>query len=96
MIGLKYESIVAGASIVMVSVPIHLTVQVINKLPNLDKDTILVDIASIKQQPLDAMLAAHDDQYWGFTQCLVLILVVLQSRSLPIVISWCWILSMVP
>lgn len=61
----KAESIVAGASIVMVSVPIHLTVQVINKLPKLDKDTILVDIASIKQQPLDAMLAAHDGPVLG-------------------------------
>ncbi|MEX9870776.1 bifunctional chorismate mutase/prephenate dehydrogenase [Providencia huaxiensis] len=59
------ESIVAGASIVMISVPIHLTVQVINQLPKLDKSTVLMDIASIKQQPLEAMLAAHDGPVLG-------------------------------
>ncbi|MBJ9972656.1 bifunctional chorismate mutase/prephenate dehydrogenase [Providencia rettgeri] len=59
------ESIVAGASVVIVSVPIHLTVQVINQLPKLDKSTVLMDIASIKQQPLEAMLVAHDGPVLG-------------------------------
>ncbi|EKT59438.1 bifunctional chorismate mutase/prephenate dehydrogenase [Providencia sneebia] len=59
------ESLVADASIVVVSVPIHLTVEVIHKLPKLNKDTILIDIASIKQEPLTAMLEVHEGPVLG-------------------------------
>lgn len=47
------------AGMVIVSVPIHLTEQVICQLPPLPDDCILVDIASVKNRPLQAMLAAH-------------------------------------
>lgn len=56
---------VRGASIVMVSVPIHLTAEVINQLPMLDKDTVLIDIASVKEIPLNAMLAVHQGPVLG-------------------------------
>ncbi|MGO2337413.1 bifunctional chorismate mutase/prephenate dehydrogenase [Providencia sp.] len=59
------KSIVAGASVVIISVPIHLTVNVINQLPTLDKSTILIDIASIKQKPLEAMLTVHEGPVLG-------------------------------
>lgn len=58
-------SIVSGASVVMVSVPIHLTVDVIKRLPTLDPETILVDIASVKQKPLEAMLSVHQGPVLG-------------------------------
>ena len=59
------KSIIAGASVVIISVPIHLTVSVINQLPELDQDTILIDIASVKQKPLEAMLAVHQGPVLG-------------------------------
>lgn len=49
----------ADAGMVIVSVPIHVTEQVIAQLPTLPEDCILVDIASVKNRPLQAMLAAH-------------------------------------
>lgn len=59
------DKMVAGASVVIISVPIHLTESVINQLPKLDRDTILIDIASIKQKPVTAMLAVHDGPVLG-------------------------------
>ena len=56
----RAADIVADAGMVIVSVPIHVTEQVIGKLPPLPKDCILVDLASVKNGPLQAMLAAHD------------------------------------
>ena len=53
------------AGMVIVSVPIHVTEQVIGKLPPLPKDCILVDLASVKNGPLQAMLAAHDGPVLG-------------------------------
>jgi chorismate mutase/prephenate dehydrogenase len=47
------------ASLVMVAVPIRVTNQVIEKLSDLDEQCLLVDITSIKESPLDAMLVAH-------------------------------------
>ena len=52
-------ALLADAGMVIVSVPIHLTEQVIAQLPPLPHDCILVDIASVKNRPLQAMLAAH-------------------------------------
>lgn len=53
------ESMLADAGMVMISVPIHLTESVIASLPPLPDDCILVDLASVKNRPLQAMLAAH-------------------------------------
>lgn len=61
----RAEAILADAGMVIVSVPIHLTEQVIERLPPLAKDCILVDLASIKSKPLQAMLAAHPGPVLG-------------------------------
>lgn len=50
------DKLLSNAALVMISMPIHLTVEVIHRLPKLSKDTLLMDISSIKQQPLEAML----------------------------------------
>ncbi len=53
------DAIIKNASVVMVAVPIRVTNQVIEKLTNLNEHCLLVDITSIKELPLKAMLAAH-------------------------------------
>ncbi|CAG9295790.1 bifunctional chorismate mutase/prephenate dehydrogenase [Celerinatantimonas diazotrophica] len=53
------EAILAGASLVVVSVPIHTTEEVIAKLTTLADDCILADLTSVKAGPLKAMLQAH-------------------------------------
>jgi len=53
------------AGMVIVSVPIHVTEQIIGKLPPLPQDCILVDLASVKNGPLQAMLAAHTGPVLG-------------------------------
>ena len=50
---------------VVVTVPIDKTVDVIRQLPKLPDDCILTDLTSIKQEPLDAMLTAHDGPVVG-------------------------------
>lgn len=59
------ESILADAGMVIVSVPIHITEEVINRLPKLPADCILLDLASVKNKPLQAMLAAHEGPVLG-------------------------------
>ncbi len=49
----------ARADLVLVAVPITLTETVIGQLNNLPVDCVLADITSIKEKPLNAMLAAH-------------------------------------
>lgn len=49
----------ARADLVLVAVPITLTETVIGQLNNLPADCVLADITSIKEKPLNAMLAAH-------------------------------------
>ncbi|WP_246072234.1 bifunctional chorismate mutase/prephenate dehydrogenase [Catenovulum sediminis] len=50
----------SGQDLVLVSVPINLTVEIIHALQgNLDESCILADLTSIKAQPVDAMLNAH-------------------------------------
>ncbi|SUB69987.1 T-protein [Pluralibacter gergoviae] len=61
----RAEEIVAGAGMVIVSVPIHVTEQIIARLPALPDDCILVDLASVKAGPLQAMLAAHNGPVLG-------------------------------
>lgn len=61
----RARDIVADAGMVIVSVPIHVTEQVIAQLPPLPSDCILVDLASVKSGPLQAMLAAHGGPVLG-------------------------------
>ncbi|MCS3433915.1 bifunctional chorismate mutase/prephenate dehydrogenase [Klebsiella sp. BIGb0407] len=55
----RAPEILNDAGMVIVSVPIHITEQTIARLPPLPEDCVLVDLASVKSGPLDAMLAAH-------------------------------------
>ncbi|CDL81498.1 bifunctional chorismate mutase/prephenate dehydrogenase [Xenorhabdus cabanillasii] len=59
------EHILAEAGMVIVSVPIHLTEAIIHRLPPLPEQCILVDLASIKQKPLQAMLDVHKGPVLG-------------------------------
>lgn len=59
------DSMLSDAGMVIISVPIHLTEQVIAGLPPLPDDCILVDLASVKNSPLQAMLAAHSGPVLG-------------------------------
>ncbi|OTA20961.1 chorismate mutase [Xenorhabdus beddingii] len=59
------ESILADAGMVIVSVPIHLTEEIIHRLPPLPEQCILVDLASIKHRPLKAMLDVHQGPVLG-------------------------------
>lgn len=61
----RAEEIVADAGMVIVSVPIHITAATIAQLPPLPADCILVDLASVKAEPLQAMLAAHKGPVLG-------------------------------
>lgn len=61
----KSPVIFADAGMVIISVPIHLTVDVIEQLPPLPENCLLVDLASIKQAPLEAMLKAHNGPVLG-------------------------------
>lgn len=53
------DTILADAGMVIVSVPIHLVEETIRRLPPLPDDCVLVDITSVKNTPLQAMLAVH-------------------------------------
>ena len=53
------EAILKGAKLVLVSVPINALEHVVSALPTLDDDCLLVDITSVKQKPLKALMAAH-------------------------------------
>ncbi len=56
-----------GAGLVIVSVPISKTCEVIQeKLTDLADDCILADLTSVKSQPLNAMLKAHSGSVVGF------------------------------
>lgn len=60
------EAILAGACLVLVSVPIHLTVPVIEQLEGrLPNDCILADLTSIKARPTDAMMRVHSGPVVG-------------------------------
>lgn len=61
----RAADLVSGAGMVLVSVPIHDTVEVIRSLPPLPADCLLVDLTSTKAQPLEAMLAAHPGPVLG-------------------------------
>jgi len=56
----RAKELCAGIDLALVSVPIHCTTGVIDKLgPSLPPRCVLADITSIKKAPVTAMLAAH-------------------------------------
>jgi chorismate mutase/prephenate dehydrogenase len=61
----KSDALLANAGLVIVSVPINLTLSVIDRLSNLPKHCILVDLTSTKAKPLSHMLAVHEGPVLG-------------------------------
>ena len=59
------DEILKDAGMVVVTVPIHLTLSVINQLRNLPEDCILTDFTSVKSKPLQAMLSVHKGPVLG-------------------------------
>lgn len=60
------DAIFAGAGLVIVTVPIRITCELIaSKLGQLPESCILADLTSIKAKPLDAMLTAHQGPVVG-------------------------------
>ncbi len=60
------SEILDSAGLVIVSVPIHLTSQVIAKLAGkLSNDCVLVDLTSTKKKPLESMLEVHQGPVLG-------------------------------
>jgi len=56
------EEIVKQADVVIVSVPISVTVDVIHDIgPNVPKDALLCDVTSVKQRPVEAMEKYSDE-----------------------------------
>lgn len=54
-----------GAGLVVVSVPIRLTEEIIKQLDSLPPTCILADVTSVKSAPLEAMLATHQGPVVG-------------------------------
>lgn len=61
----RAPAMLSQAGMVIISVPIHATEQIIAQLPPLPDDCILVDVASVKNRPLQAMLAVHNGPVVG-------------------------------
>ena len=61
----RAHELLDDAGMVIVSVPIHLTQDTIARLPALPDDCILVDLASVKNAPLQAMMAVHKGPVLG-------------------------------
>lgn len=61
----ELNSVVVDSALVLVSVPIAVTADVIAALPTLPSDCILADLTSVKAQPLSAMLEAHSGPVIG-------------------------------
>ncbi|MCG3721638.1 bifunctional chorismate mutase/prephenate dehydrogenase [Vibrio cincinnatiensis] len=59
------DELLHDAGLVVVTVPIHLTLGVIDKLGQLPQDCILCDLTSIKAKPLAAMLKVHQGPVVG-------------------------------
>lgn len=55
----RADEILHDAGMVVVSVPIHMTEEIIAKLGQLPDDCILTDLTSVKSGPLQAMLEVH-------------------------------------
>ncbi len=56
---------IAQAQLVLMSVPVNKTVELIKQLPPLAKDCVLADVTSIKAGPLNAMLQQHEGPVVG-------------------------------
>lgn len=61
----RADELLHNAGLVVVTVPIDLTVDVIEKLNQLPSDCILCDLTSIKSKPLAAMLKVHSGPVVG-------------------------------
>lgn len=61
----RADEILENAGMVVVTVPIHLTEGVIEKLSQLPDDCVLCDLTSIKSKPLQAMLNVHSGPVVG-------------------------------
>ncbi len=61
----RADEILHGAGLVMVAVPIDVTCEVIDRLGNLPADCLLVDVTSVKSEPLAHMLAVHQGPVLG-------------------------------
>src|SRR5690606_26353173 len=59
------SALVEGAGMVLVSVPIHDTVEVLHRLPTLPQSCLLVDLTSTKASPVAAMLEVHPGPVLG-------------------------------
>lgn len=59
------DAVFKEASLVIIAVPIQLTTEVINRLPILPQDCILADLTSLKGEPLNHMLTAHEGPVVG-------------------------------
>ncbi len=59
------EEMLGNAGLVVVTVPIHLTEEVIEKLSGLPDDCILCDLTSVKSGPLKKMLQVHSGPVVG-------------------------------
>lgn len=53
------------AALVLISVPVSRTTEVIEALPELPSDCVLADLTSVKREPLAAMLAQHSGPVLG-------------------------------
>lgn len=62
----ELEAIAPRLDLAIISVPINKTVKVIRRLaPKLHEKTVLADFTSNKQEPIDAMMQAHDGPVLG-------------------------------
>lgn len=61
----RAESILSDVGVVFISVPIHVVKSVVNKLPRLSHDCIVVDLSSIKETSLKAILDVHTGPVLG-------------------------------
>lgn len=61
----RADEILHGAGLVMVAVPIDVTCEVIDRLGNLPENCLLVDVTSVKSEPLAHMLAVHQGPVLG-------------------------------
>ncbi|MFQ2366698.1 bifunctional chorismate mutase/prephenate dehydrogenase [Aeromonas enteropelogenes] len=61
----RADEILADTGLVMVAVPIDITCQIIDRLGNLPARCLLVDVTSVKEAPLEHMLAVHKGPVLG-------------------------------
>ncbi|CAH9050437.1 T-protein [Pseudoalteromonas sp. CIP111854] len=59
------KEILADAKLVMISVPINAIETIVQNLPPIPKECVLVDITSVKQQPLKVLLDKHSGPVVG-------------------------------